>query len=387
MTTENTFTAANLNIALNIVGWYFFSLSLSIYNKWMFGNGLDFKFPVIVTSFHQFFLMITSGIALWLLPSLRPRIDEEQIPLPHHDISNAKVTKFLSMFKMGVVVYVTNILPCALASSGDLGLSNVSFRFVTLSLYTMLKTSSLMFVLIFGLLFKLEKFHWRLVVIVLTMTVSLMLLARKDDQQSESSTDMHSMGVILVIGAAIVSGLRWSLTQILLKRNEFTCNPIATIFFLSPSMCSVLFILGLLIEGGSNFINSSIWQTKGILGSIVLLTIPGFFAFMMTLFEFRLLSVAQVVSLSIAGIFKELLTILMGALVFGDKLTILNYIGLIISFSDIIWYNFHRYQENKAACVTAKVLKCEDVAVQERSTSELLPTILQQRKDIQMKNL
>ena len=387
MTIKNTFTTTNLNIVLNIVGWYFFSLSISIYNKWMFGNGLDFKFPVIVTSFHQFFLMITSGTALWLLPSLRPAIDKEQIPLPQDEVLNTKTTKFLSMFKMGVVVYITNILPCALASAGDLGLSNVSFRFVTLSLYTMLKTSSLMFVLIFGLLFKLEKFHWRLVVIVLTMTISLMLLARKDSQLSENSGDTHAIGVVLVIGAAIISGLRWSLTQILLKHNEFTCNPIAMIFFLAPSMCSVLLILGLLIEGGSNFINASIWETKGILGSIVLLTIPGLFAFLMTLFEFRLLSVAQVVSLSIAGIFKELLTILMGALVFGDKLTILNYIGLIISFSDIIWYNFHRYQENKVACVTAKVLECEDEAVQVRSTSELLPTIVQQRKDIQMKNL
>ena len=45
-------------------------------------------------------------------------------------------------------IYLRQIFPCSIASAGDIGLSNVSISMITLSLYTMLKTSSLMFVLI-----------------------------------------------------------------------------------------------------------------------------------------------------------------------------------------------------------------------------------------------
>lgn len=320
-----------------ILGWYVFSLLILVYNKWMFGSGLDFRFPIIVTAFHQLVLVLISAFVLYLTPSLRPIVNE-------NTNSNLSIGSFFRVFKISPITYARTILPCALASSGDIGLSNVSFRFVSLSLYTMLKTSSLVFVLIFGLLFKLERFNWRLVVIVLVMFVGVMMMVSKP---SETVDENQSFGVILVLSASLISGLRWSFTQLLLKHNPHTPNPISTIFYILPSMCVALLSCGLVFEGWGNFVLSEIWTIHGIFGTLLLMLIPGVLAFMMTLCEFKLLSVAQVITLSIAGIFKELLTITVGTIVFGDKLSLVNVLGLGVTLIDILWYNWFRYSENE----------------------------------------
>lgn len=330
-----------------ILGWYFFSLSISIYNKWMFGSGLDFKFPIIITSFHQLCLCILSCVVLYLKPNLRPlHTTNVSTPTSTNGISGQTIGKFLQSLLMDFPIYIRQIFPCSIASAGDIGLSNVSISLITLSLYTMLKTSSLMFVLLFGLLFKLEKFNWRLIFIVAIMTISVIMMTDKPELGSSSSSS-SSVGIFMVLMASMLSGLRWSFTQILLKKNPYTPNSISTIFYISPGMCIILFSLGLIFEGWTNFINLEIWITKGLFTTIILLIIPGVLAFMMTLCEFKLLTVAQVITLSVAGIFKELLTIILSSIIFGDKLSLINILGLILTFMDILWYNYYRYYENE----------------------------------------
>lgn len=311
-----------IEAALCILGWYFFSLSISVYNKWMFGAGLGFTFPVLITAFHQICIFITSGIVLYLFPHLRP-----------------------PSIRMPWLSYVRQIFPCAVASAGDIGLSNMSFQYVTLSLYTMVKTLSLVFVLLFGLLFKLEKFNWRLVVIVVIMTGSVMMMVSSPSDTPDKGSGSSRFGVILVLSASLVSGIRWSFTQLLLKRNPYTPNPFSTLFYISPAMAVGLILFGLFFEGWSNFVQAPVWEQKGVPTTIGLIIFPGLLAFMNNFCEFRLLKVLQVVTLLVAGIFKELITIIVSTLVFGDKLSAVNVAGLVITFLDILWYNAYRFRE------------------------------------------
>lgn len=286
-------------------------------------------------------------MVLYLKPNLRPlHTTNVSTPTSTNGISGQTIGKFLQSLLMDFPIYIRQIFPCSIASAGDIGLSNVSISLITLSLYTMLKTSSLMFVLLFGLLFKLEKFNWRLIFIVAIMTISVIMMTDKPELGSSSSSS-SSVGIFMVLMASMLSGLRWSFTQILLKKNPYTPNSISTIFYISPGMCIILFSLGLIFEGWTNFINLEIWITKGLFTTIILLIIPGVLAFMMTLCEFKLLTVAQVITLSVAGIFKELLTIILSSIIFGDKLSLINILGLILTFMDILWYNYYRYYENE----------------------------------------
>ncbi|EMR71774.1 putative solute carrier family 35 member c2 protein [Eutypa lata UCREL1] len=72
----------------------------------------------------------------------------------------------------------------------------------------------------------------------------------------------------------------------------------------------------------------------------LILLFPGCIAFLMTASEFALLKRSSVVTLSIAGIFKEVLTIAVAALVFDDKLTPINISGLVITLIAIGGYNW-----------------------------------------------
>lgn len=334
-------TETTVQIIICILAWYIFSLSISLYNKWMFDKSqLDFPFPILVTAFHQLLLSILSFAAVTLKPSLKPTAATEN--------------------RQGVTFYLTHMLPCSLAAAGDIGAGNVSFRYITLSTYTMVKSSSIAFVLLFGVIAKLEKFSINLLGIVLLMSVGVMLMADTDKPDEESDNGDQStfmLGFFLVLLSACMSGVRWVFTQLLLLKNHDSKvaldgskkvkNPIYTIYQLSPPMAVVLFIVGSGVEGLGKFLSDDIWAEKGVFKSICLLLFPGLLVFFMTIFEFAILQRAQVVTLSIAGIFKELLTIVASTFIFDDRLTFINLIGLFITLLDIVWYNVHRYNEKK----------------------------------------
>lgn len=77
-----------------------------------------------------------------------------------------------------------------------------------------------------------------------------------------------------------------------------------------------------------------------------LMTVPAVLAFILTVAEFQLLTHIQLLTLSIAGIAKEIITIATSAAVFGDKLSVVNGVGLTITIINIIYYNYFRYTEN-----------------------------------------
>jgi len=119
------------------------------------------------------------------------------------------------------------------------------------------------------------------------------------------------LGFILVISAAFFSGFRWALTQILLLRNPATSNPISSIFFLAPIMFIVLTLLAFPVEGFFPMVQGvkNLSQEWGLVMTPLVLLFPGCIAFLMTASEFALLQRTSVVTLSIAGIFKEVVTI------------------------------------------------------------------------------
>jgi len=78
----------------------------------------------------------------------------------------------------------------------------------------------------------------------------------------------------------------------------------------------------------------------GVVTTPLFLLFPGCIAFLMTASEFALLQRTSVVTLSIAGIFKEVVTISAAALVFNDRLTPINFVGLITTMGAIVAYNY-----------------------------------------------
>jgi len=322
-----------------IAFWYCCSISISVYNKWMFSpDNLDFHFPLFTTSIHMLVQFALASAVLYFIPHLRPRRAEETQyqPLDGTDLNAKSAEKPL----MSRWFYLTRIGPCGTATALDIGLGNFSLRFISLTFYTMCKSSVLAFVLLFAFIFRLEKVTWKLCAIILVMTIGVVMMVAGE-------TAFSVAGFVLVMSASACSGFRWSLTQIMLLRNPATSNPFSSIFFLTPVMFVALLVLAMPIEGPANLIGGFrvlAAQKGGALGTLILL-FPGCLAFMMVAAEFALLKRTSVVTLSVCGIFKEVLTISAAGAVFGDELSPINISGLVVTIISIAAYNYVKYSK------------------------------------------
>jgi solute carrier family 35 protein C2 len=199
----------------------------------------------------------------------------------------------------------------------------------------MCKSSALAFVLLFAFLFRLETPTWKLVGVIATMTIGVIMMVAGE-------VEFKLGGFILVISAAFFSGFRWGLTQILLLRNPATSNPFSSIFFLAPVMFFTLLSIAIPVEGFGPLSEAlgKLVDEWGALRTPLLLLFPGTIAFCMTASEFALLQRTSVVTLSIAGIFKEAVMIAASLIVFNDTLTPINIFGLFVTMGAIGAYNY-----------------------------------------------
>ncbi|KAJ4483681.1 triose phosphate transporter [Lentinula aciculospora] len=308
----------NATVNMMFIGsWFFFAILLSMYNKWMFSDShLNFPYPLFVTSLHMVVQFLLAGLVLNVWPH---KFKPERYPTTEE--------------------YGKKAVPTGATTSLDIGLSNLSLKTVSLSFYTMVKSSSLIFVLLFAFLFHLERFSWRLVGVIMLICSGVLLMV---------ATETHFVlgGFVLVISASALGGLRWALTQLLFQNKKIGfSNPASTIFLLSPIMAGTLVVLSLFLESwsslfGSEFFTSGVTRT---IKTILLLIAPGVLAFCMVLSEFYIIQRAGMVPMSIAGIAKEVATISVSAWFFGDELTPLNITGVAITISGICLFTYHKY--------------------------------------------
>ncbi|CAL1708093.1 unnamed protein product [Somion occarium] len=290
--------------ALFIASWFLFATILSVYNKWMFSpEHFGFPAPLFVTTMHMIAQFILAAALRGLFP------DHFR---PEHNPSGRD--------------YARRAVPTGIATGLDIGLSNLSLKTITLSFYTMIKSSSLVFVLLFAFLFRLEVFSLRLVGVITLIVAGVVLMV---------ATETHFVlgGFILVISGSALSGLRWSLTQLLLKDKHLgMANPVATIFWLAPIMGITLAVISMVIEDWLGLLGSVFFSNASrTVRTLFFLAAPGVIAFSMILSEFYIIKRAGVVPMSIAGIAKEVTTIIVSAWFFGDELTPLNITGVAIT--------------------------------------------------------
>ncbi|GAM85674.1 hypothetical protein ANO11243_036810 [Dothideomycetidae sp. 11243] len=337
--------------AVLIAAWYGFSIGISVFNKFVLSKDkLDFHFPLFFTSFHMIIQFVLASSIMFFIPSLRPKpvdsgstdIQYRQVPQTTQEGAQETQPPQPERPIMTKFFYITRISPCGAATGLDIGLGNMSLKFISLTFYTMCKSSVLGFVLLFAFLFRLEKPSWKLAAIILTMAAGVIMMVAGE-------AAFNPLGFILIMTASFFSGFRWSLTQILLIRNPATSNPFSSIFFLAPVMFLTLIVIAFPVEGAGEFIDGFhiLVAKKGVAQALGVLLFPGLLAFLMTASEFALLKRTSVVTLSVCGIFKEVLTITAAALIFGDELTVINFSGLLVTIASIAIYNYIKFKGMK----------------------------------------
>ncbi|KAJ3222723.1 Triose-phosphate Transporter [Clydaea vesicula] len=323
-----TYKKTAVTAFLLMISWFTSSLGLSVYNKWLFSkNHFNFPYPLFTTCSHNIIQFCLSWFVLQIfLPNLKPTA------------------------KLSFKEYLKNVFPAGLATGLDIGFSNASFRFITLTFYTMVKSGAPVFVLLFAFLFKLEKINCKLIICIGVICFGVLLMVT-------DKTNFNINGYLLVQAATILSGLRWALIQILLKNSDLgMTNPFATNLYLTPIMAVTLLISSIMAEGLYTIFSSHFFQSiTSILTILGVIFFGGVLAFIMLLVEYQLISTTSVVTFSIAGILKEVLTISTSHIVFQDSFSFTAAVGLIVSIVGIAAYNYIRindlYQKHQSEVI------------------------------------
>ncbi|XP_023795579.1 solute carrier family 35 member C2 isoform X2 [Cyanistes caeruleus] len=159
----------------------------------------------------------------------------------------------------------------------------------------MTKSSAILFILLFSLLFKLEEMRVTLLLVVLLIAGGLFMFTYK-------STQFNAQGFVLVLCASFLGGIRWTLTQILMQKAELGLqNPIDIMFHLQPLMFLGLFPLFAVFEGLPLSISEKL---------------------------FRFHEAGMLFSLEICILF-------LATHLLGDRLSLLNWLGFAVCLSGI----------------------------------------------------
>jgi len=311
-----------------VLFYYTFAIGLTFYNRWMFKS---FHFPLVTTCVHFLVVFMISGF----LRNICSRLKKSNPYLSWSD-------------------YMKHVSITGLASALDIGLSNWSFVFITVSLYTMVKTTAIVFILGFALLFGLEKPRCLLILIVLLISSGLFMFVYKSSQ-------FILEGFILVLVAAFLGGLRWTLSQILAQKNELgLSNPIDLLFHLQPTMFIGLFPLAMFLEGPDFFASDLIFGSEDIayiFPSIFGISIGAFLAFFLSYSEYLLLTNTSSLTLAVSGIFKEVCILILATTVNNDKLTLLNWLGFFACMSGICLHVYTKFKQKEEKIPTKDTIQ------------------------------
>eukprot|EP00092_Neocalanus_flemingeri_P040474 GFUD01044077.1.p1 GENE.GFUD01044077.1~~GFUD01044077.1.p1 ORF type:complete len:477 (-),score=81.09 GFUD01044077.1:335-1765(-) len=298
---SNFWSVAFRTMAL-ISFYYATSIGLTFYQSWLLKK---LQFPLTIVLCH----FIMKFVASWgcrMVYSLYTGVERVTLGWSH------------MLGRIGVV---------ALVASLDIGLSQWSFEYIDVALYTITKSTSIVFILMFAILFRLEKKHWSLIIIVLMISTGLAMFTYK-------STDFVLIGFTMVLSASFLSGIRWTLSQLIMQKAQFgLSNPIDMIYHVQPVMIFCLLPFAVGFEGTR--ISSSIavfrfQETSVFFHTLSLIAFGGLIAFGMEAGEYLLVSYTSGLTLSVAGIVKEIISLTLAIIYQSSDISVINMIGLVV---------------------------------------------------------
>lgn len=304
--------------AVVIAVWYCLSNAIILSTKWIFKK--YFPFPLTVTTYYN-------GLAalLAVLLTCHPKFRQEPL-------SRAQ--------------FMNYVLPIGIMTAVEIACSNYALELLTVSFGTILKGMGPVFTFSWCLVFGIETFSIKIFACLFTMAFGIILASLGEGHEFEM------WGFLLQLFATCLGGLRWATTHKLLMEDGQPGNhhmsPLKAMLYTSPTTSLCVMPVALAVEGHKAW-NHEL-QNGLHDGLIVLttLTISASLVFLLIMSEYWLVGVTSSAALSVAGVFKELLTIFFGIILFGDNVDFLNALGFSICQCGIVGYVFLRYDRSVA---------------------------------------
>jgi len=326
-------TDGTFRTAATILVWYGISNAIILSTKWLFTN--HFPYPLTVTMSSNFTASIWAAL-LSSHPKLRP---------------SQPLTK-----KM-VAEYV---LPIGICTALEIGCSNLALKILSVSFGTILKGGAPVFTFIWGLFFGLEQFSWAIMGTLVTIAMGIALASLGEGQE------FQALGFALQLFATSLGGLRWAITHKLLKGRSVDNNgdptaaaappvkmsPLTATLYTSPMTTLFVMPFALGLEADKIWNDSNVQQGTEPMLILATLVFIATLVFSLIMSEYWLVNATSSLALSVAGVFKELLTIGGGIFFFAEQIDFLNVVGFVTCQCGILSYIFMRYDSREATAAS-----------------------------------
>jgi solute carrier family 35 protein C2 len=152
-------------------------------NKNEFKQQGGFAFPLLISMVHMWLKLLLSVLIVHKFSTYTREANSDP---------NAKKRVLVPWS-----VYLFAAVPVGVATALDIGASNASILFVSVPFYTVVKSSSIVFVLFFSILYRLQPFSWSLINATGVIVLGVIMASYGDPE-------FDLLGFVLVVSAAAV---------------------------------------------------------------------------------------------------------------------------------------------------------------------------------------
>ncbi|TDZ23090.1 putative sugar phosphate/phosphate translocator [Colletotrichum orbiculare MAFF 240422] len=293
---------ASIHPALYVVVWISLSSSVILFNKWILDT-LNFRYPVILTTYHLTFATImTQILARW-----------------------TNVLDGRKSVKMTGRVYVRAIVPIGVFFSLSLICGNLTYLYLSVAFIQMLKATTPVAVLLSGWALGVSQPNLKVFLNVSIIVVGVIIA-------SMGEIKFVWIGVIYQIGGVIFEALRLTMVQRLLSSADFKMDPLVSVYYFAP-VCAVM-----------NLAVALVWEipkcSMDQVYNVGLFTffLDGLCAFLLNVSVVFLIGKTSSLVLTLCGVLKDVMLVVASMMIWGTQVTGLQFFGYSIALGGMVYY-------------------------------------------------
>ncbi|KAI5467002.1 triose-phosphate transporter family-domain-containing protein [Mariannaea sp. PMI_226] len=295
-------SAPSIHPSLYVIVWITCSSSVILFNKWLLDT-LNFRYPVILTTYHlTFATIVTQAMARWTT------------------LLDGRKT-----VKMTGRVYMRAVVPIGVFFSLSLICGNLTYLYLSVAFIQMLKATTPVAVLLSGWALGISQPNLRQFLNVSAIVVGVIIA---------SMGEIHfvTIGVLYQIGGVLFEALRLTMVQRLLSSADFKMDPLVSLYYFAP-ICAVM-----------NGVVALIWEiprcSMDEVYNVGLFTffLNGLCAFMLNVSVVFLIGKTSAVVLTLCGVLKDIMLVVASMMIWGTQVTALQFFGYSIALGGMVYY-------------------------------------------------
>lgn len=304
-----------------IVFWISISCTMILFNKAVLDQ-MKFPYPMFLTTYHMIFATFLTQF-MSRFTSMLPGVKENKVDRN---------------------VLFTQILPVSLFFAVSLVLSNKSYIYLSVSYIQMLKAFTPVAVLIFSFFSGLEKTSCIELYIIMIICIGVALTSVGESYFSWIGFTFQSLAIL-------AESSRLVLVNVLMK--QLKLDPLSSLFYIAP-LCSLFIGIACMVFEWSQLPFDRIFTPDFAL----IMLVNGCVSFTLNVAVVLLISNTSALVLTLAGIIKDILLVVLSITVFGSPVTPLQYAGYGVALLGLNLHKEYKKNPDRIAQLISYMLSC-----------------------------